>query len=188
MIDEWNTQKSDVISVIFSSNFLSRLAEIIAYVFLPIKTSTILRSTFFLPRFCVLLELTISRGKETLRHRKDFNWISKNREINVKSGLKFVASTAKETEAKFAAFDKAGSFTRDLLRIKSLEMSLNDIKIPRSTLAELRGVLVRALSRENLSECDKMAIRKSQSSSALKIHYTWNSSYGGKKSSRERLS
>lgn len=57
------------------------------------------------------------------------------------------------------------------------------MKIPSSTLAELRGVLVRALSRENLSVTDKMAIRKSQSSSALKIHYTWNSSssYGGKK-------
>lgn len=97
-----------------------------------------------------------------------------------------MASTATKTEAKFAAFGKASSFTRDLLRIKTLEMSLNDIKIPRSTLAELRGVLVRALSRENLSVTDKMAIRKSQSSSALKIHYTWNSNYSGKKSSRER--
>lgn len=57
-------------------------------------------------------------------------------------------------------------------------MSVSDIKIPSSTLAELRGVLVRALSRENLSVIDKMAIRKSQSSSALKIHYT--AYYGGK--------
>lgn len=60
-------------------------------------------------------------------------------------------------------------------------MSMSDIKIPRGTLAELRGVLVRALSRENLSVSDKMAIRKSQSSSSLKIHYTWNSTYGGGK-------
>lgn len=57
-------------------------------------------------------------------------------------------------------------------------MSVSDIKIPTSTLAELRGVLVRALSRENLSVNDKLAIRKSQSSSALKIHYTAH--YGGK--------
>lgn len=57
-------------------------------------------------------------------------------------------------------------------------MSVSDIKIPTSTLAELRGVLVRALSRENLSVTDKLAIRKSQSSSALKIHYT--AYYGGK--------
>jgi len=57
-------------------------------------------------------------------------------------------------------------------------MSVSDIKIPTSTLAELRGVLVRALSRENLSVNDKLAIRKSQSSSALKIHYT--AYYGGK--------
>lgn len=60
-------------------------------------------------------------------------------------------------------------------------MSANDIKIPSSTLAELRGVLVRALSRENLSVTDKLAIRKSQSSSALKINYTWSSNYVGKK-------
>lgn len=53
-------------------------------------------------------------------------------------------------------------------------MSINDIKIPSTTLAELRGVLVRALSRENLSVTDKIAIRKSQSASTLKIHYTWN--------------
>lgn len=61
-------------------------------------------------------------------------------------------------------------------------MSVSDIKIPSGTLAELRGVLVRALSRENLSMSDKLAIRKSHSSSSLKIHYTWNSnsSYGGK--------
>lgn len=57
-------------------------------------------------------------------------------------------------------------------------MSVSDIRIPSSTLAELRGVLVRALSRENLSVTDKIAIRKSQSSSALKIHYTAH--YGGK--------
>lgn len=60
-------------------------------------------------------------------------------------------------------------------------MNLNDIKIPKSTLAELRGVLVRALSRENLSVSDKMAIRKSQSSSSLKINYAWSSNCGGKK-------
>lgn len=62
----------------------------------------------------------------------------------------------------------------------------NDIKIPSSTLAELRNVLVRALSKENLSETDKHKlfrsnIRKSQSSSSLKIHYTVSSNYGGKK-------
>jgi hypothetical protein len=56
--------------------------------------------------------------------------------------------------------------------------TMTDIKIPNSALRELRGVLVRALSRENLSMSDKMAIRKSQSSSSLKIHYTWNSTYG----------
>lgn len=60
-------------------------------------------------------------------------------------------------------------------------MSFNDIKIPSSTLAELRGALVRVLSRENLSMNDKIAIRKSQSSSSLKIHYSWNASYGGKR-------
>lgn len=60
-------------------------------------------------------------------------------------------------------------------------MSISDIKIPSSTLAELRGVLVRALSRENLSVTDKLAIRKSQSSSALKINYKWSSNYVGKK-------
>lgn len=62
---------------------------------------------------------------------------------------------------------------------------MNEIntKIPSSTLAELRGVLVRALSRENLSNSDKIAIRKSRSSSSLKINCTWssNASYGGKK-------
>lgn len=62
---------------------------------------------------------------------------------------------------------------------------MNDIstKIPSSTLAELRGVLVRGLSRENLSNSDKIAIRKSRSSSSLKINCTWssNASYGGKK-------
>lgn len=57
---------------------------------------------------------------------------------------------------------------------------MSDLKIPSSTLAELRGVLVRALSRENLSMSDKLAIRKSESSSSLKIHCTWSSSYGGK--------
>jgi hypothetical protein len=60
-------------------------------------------------------------------------------------------------------------------------MSVNDIKIPSGTLAELRGALVRCLSRENLSLSDKIAIRKSQSSSSLKIHYTWNSNIGGKR-------
>lgn len=60
-------------------------------------------------------------------------------------------------------------------------MSINDIKIPSNTLAELRGALVRVLSRENLSMSDKIAIRKSQSSSSLKIHYTWNANYGGKR-------
>lgn len=60
------------------------------------------------------------------------------------------------------------------------EMSMSDLKIPSNTLAELRGVLVRALSRENLSMSDKRAIRKSESSSSLKIHCTWSSSYGGK--------
>lgn len=50
-------------------------------------------------------------------------------------------------------------------------MSVTDIRIPQSTLAELRGVLVRALSRENLSITDKIAVRKSHSSSALKIQY-----------------
>lgn len=61
-------------------------------------------------------------------------------------------------------------------------MSAGDIKIAKSTLAELRGVLVRALSRENLSISDKMAIRKSQSSSSLlKLHYAWNEAYGGKR-------
>lgn len=59
-------------------------------------------------------------------------------------------------------------------------MSVSDIRIPSSTLAELRGVLVRALSRENLSVTDKIAIRRSQSSSTLKIHYTAH--YGGKAS------
>ena len=63
-------------------------------------------------------------------------------------------------------------------------MSVNDIKIPSGTLAELRGALVRCLSRENLSFGDKIAIRKSQSSSSLKIHYTWNSSIGGKRQFR----
>lgn len=62
---------------------------------------------------------------------------------------------------------------------------MNEIntKIPSSTLAELRGVLVRALSRENLSNSDIIAIRKSRSSSSLKINCTWssNASYGGKK-------
>ena len=53
-------------------------------------------------------------------------------------------------------------------------MSVTDIRIPRSTLAELRGVLVRALSRENLSFNDKIAIRKSHSSNALKSHYVGN--------------
>jgi hypothetical protein len=62
----------------------------------------------------------------------------------------------------------------------------DDIKIPSSTLAELRNVLVRALSKENLSETDKHQlykshIRKSQSSSSLRIHYTVSSNYGGKK-------
>lgn len=53
-------------------------------------------------------------------------------------------------------------------------MSVTDVRIPRSTLAELRGVLVRALSRENLSVTDKIAIRKSHSSNALKTHYVEN--------------
>lgn len=64
----------------------------------------------------------------------------------------------------------------------------DEIKIPSSTLAELRNVLVRALSKENLSETDKHQlyrnrshIRKSQSSSSLRIHYTVSSNYGGKK-------
>ncbi|CAG9804458.1 unnamed protein product [Chironomus riparius] len=61
-------------------------------------------------------------------------------------------------------------------------MSISDIKIPTSTLAELRGVLVRALSRENLSVNDKLAIRKSQDSSALKIHYTAYYGAGNKES------
>ncbi|KAL7034559.1 hypothetical protein ACKWTF_008008 [Chironomus riparius] len=61
-------------------------------------------------------------------------------------------------------------------------MSISDIKIPTSTLAELRGVLVRALSRENLSVIDKLAIRKSQDSSALKIHYTAYYGAGNKES------
>lgn len=56
--------------------------------------------------------------------------------------------------------------------VKEFEkMNLSDIKISRSTLAELRGVLVRALSRENLSLSDKMAIRKSYSSSTLQTNY-----------------
>jgi hypothetical protein len=53
-------------------------------------------------------------------------------------------------------------------------MSVTDIRIPQSTLAELRGVLVRALSRENLSVTDKIAVRKSHSSNALKAHYVEN--------------
>lgn len=64
-------------------------------------------------------------------------------------------------------------------------MSVTDIRIPRSTLAELRGVLVRALSRENLSVTDKIAIRKSHSSTALKAqHYVENcyEGYNGGKS------
>jgi hypothetical protein len=61
-----------------------------------------------------------------------------------------------------------------------IPLTMTDIKIPTNTLRELRGVLVRALSRENLSMDDKIAIRKSQSYSSLKIHYTWNSTYGGK--------
>jgi hypothetical protein len=60
-------------------------------------------------------------------------------------------------------------------------MSVNDIKIPRGTLAELRGALVRCLSRENLSVSDKIAIRKSQSSSSLKIHCHVNASIGKRK-------
>lgn len=46
-----------------------------------------------------------------------------------------------------------------------------DIRIPQNTLVELRGVLVRALSRENLSVSDKIAIRKSHSSTALMTNY-----------------
>lgn len=53
-------------------------------------------------------------------------------------------------------------------------MSVTDIRIPQSTLVELRGVLVRALSRENLSISDKIAIRKSHSSNTLKTHYVEN--------------
>ena len=53
-------------------------------------------------------------------------------------------------------------------------MSVTDIRIPQTTLAELRGVLVRALSRENLSVTDKITIRKSRSSNALKTHYVEN--------------
>lgn len=53
-------------------------------------------------------------------------------------------------------------------------MSVTDIRIPHSTLAELRGVLVRALSRENLSITDKIIIRKSHSSSTLKSNYVEN--------------
>lgn len=49
-----------------------------------------------------------------------------------------------------------------------------DIRIPQNTLVALRGVLVRALSRENLSISDKIAIRKSHSSTALKPHYVEN--------------
>lgn len=59
-------------------------------------------------------------------------------------------------------------------------MSVTDIRIPRSTLVELRGVLVRALSRENLSVSDKIAIRKSHSSNALKTNYTETYYNGGK--------
>lgn len=65
-------------------------------------------------------------------------------------------------------------------------MSISDLKVPSSTLAELRGVLVRALSRENLSMSDKLAIRKSESSSSLKINCTWSSSYGGKQNAFSR--
>lgn len=54
-------------------------------------------------------------------------------------------------------------------------MSINDIKISTSTLAELRGALVRVLSRENLSLNDKLSLRKSQSSSAVpRSRYSWN--------------
>jgi plasmid stability protein len=59
-------------------------------------------------------------------------------------------------------------------------MSVTDIRIARSTLAELRGVLVRALSRENLSVTDKIAIRKSHSSNALKAENYYNNDSGGK--------
>lgn len=50
-------------------------------------------------------------------------------------------------------------------------MNAVEIKIPTNTLAELRGVLVRALSRENLSFNDKIAIRKTHSSSSLKTRF-----------------
>lgn len=94
----------------------------------------------------------------------------------------------------FAFFHRAGltvrcasidnekkTFPSEIQIRKRQRMSVNDIKIPSSTLSELRGALVRVLSRENLSVSDKIAIRKSQSSSSLKIHYAWNASYGGKR-------
>lgn len=61
-------------------------------------------------------------------------------------------------------------------------MSITDVRIPSNTLAELRGVLVRALSRENLSVSDKIALRKSHSSSTLRNYNTTTTTYNGGKS------
>lgn len=51
------------------------------------------------------------------------------------------------------------------------------IKIPLNTLKQLRGTLIRVLSRENLSAVDKLMLRKSQSMSSFQHPDTYNYRY-----------
>lgn len=43
------------------------------------------------------------------------------------------------------------------------------IHIPMSTLNQLRGTLIRVLSRENLSDVDRLMLRKTQSMSSFPV-------------------
>jgi hypothetical protein len=143
---------------------------------------TQLSSSAFEP--CVLLQLTIScsgRRREGKHYSKEKKFIRFNWKRSWKNYINIANWNKCQKWLKISWQTTLKLIYQSILTPK---MSLNDIKIPKSTLAELRGVLVRALSRENLSVSDKMAIRKSQSSSSLKIHYTWNSNYGGKKRRR----
>lgn len=167
-------KKSDVISVFFASFSLSlfvfqRWLAVIEFFFFKIicpnhrllanKTDTCLRSS----GWAVLLQLTICKQEEEKRNLNALIDLRRRRrgkelKVNVESGFGLV------------------SVSKNIID----KMSMSDLKIPSSTLAELRGVLVRALSRENLSMSDKLAIRKSKSSSSLKNHCTWSSSNSGK--------
>ena len=61
-----------------------------------------------------------------------------------------------------------------------------NIAIPSNTLAELRGVLVRSLSKENLSAVDKQYIKRSQSASAINKALARSSGYDYGKVTNEK--